>query len=650
MALIFIEYCYEIGGPGTGAPFENLRVTYDDVNKAVVFDDRGPEPCTGEPVVVDGDIIYTDPEPDSSGQVGYIVRAQPSTPFVAGRVNFQVPNQPCQVNFNITGVVDASNAVTQDGSFTISTGTIVNPGSIEPFEYRIRLNTGGLTGFTPWQLSNVFENLLAGTYDVEIRSTQDSECTRLLSATVGVLSSLSATFTKQNVTAFGANDGTITLTVVGSGSYSFQWLDGPTTQNRVNLPDGIYEVTITDLVTNAVFTLSNIEITEPAAPEPDPLPTLEIPKMQSLQFTVDSVVDNCSTFENLDNTQFCKQTHPFYRGLQYLQLFNTCDSFSVQLRSNTDNITARLKDLDDNIVRTYTVSKIFEGLNLEDRYDVRFQDNLDGKTRMYFVGASIIPLPLSSGDVFSIENSTNNIDGSFEVTSILLDQITNQQYLLLNIDYNSANPTETGEALFTINTLPFNIYEFQVDFSAEIIGTYYIEIEAITGTGSIKGFSELIDLKVNHENVVVLQWANVDNAFDIDYSNNIVHRVRVKGSAFERLPTSEDVGLRTIKGRYNLLSSKPRRQVRARFYKIPPYLIEKIFIIFKNDTIRVNGMLVTSEAGLEEPEYVVRFALANVNLIFETAEWFSTFNSSDVGGVDVASDAFIIANEGFIKR
>lgn len=71
--------------------------------------------------------------------------------------------------------------------------------------------------------------------------------------------------TKTDSTAPGANDGTITLTVNGgSGNYSYQWDDGPTTKDRVGLSPGNYSVTVTDTVTSEVVLVSNIHISEPS--------------------------------------------------------------------------------------------------------------------------------------------------------------------------------------------------------------------------------------------------------------------------------------------------------------------------------------------------------------------------------------------------
>jgi len=66
-----------------------------------------------------------------------------------------------------------------------------------------------------------------------------------------------------NVDCFGNDNGTITTTVEGgTAPYTFEWDDGPTTQNRSGLSGGEYKVTITDDALNSVR--DSIIITEPS--------------------------------------------------------------------------------------------------------------------------------------------------------------------------------------------------------------------------------------------------------------------------------------------------------------------------------------------------------------------------------------------------
>lgn len=65
-----------------------------------------------------------------------------------------------------------------------------------------------------------------------------------------------------------AGDGAIDVSVSGgSGSYSYLWDDGPTTEDRSGLGPGLYTVTITDDVTGEEKVIQDIEVLEPAPTE-----------------------------------------------------------------------------------------------------------------------------------------------------------------------------------------------------------------------------------------------------------------------------------------------------------------------------------------------------------------------------------------------
>ena len=65
-----------------------------------------------------------------------------------------------------------------------------------------------------------------------------------------------------DVSCSGAADGSITISAVGSGTLTYSWNDGPTTQNRTGLSGGSYTVTVTD-ATGCTASISKT-INEPA--------------------------------------------------------------------------------------------------------------------------------------------------------------------------------------------------------------------------------------------------------------------------------------------------------------------------------------------------------------------------------------------------
>lgn len=110
--------------------------------------------------------------------------------------------------------------------------------------------TGGTPNYTySWSNGETTQNLAnlpPGSYLVTI--TDANGCTSVQSTFVNVYNcSLTATLQTENVSCFGANNGSATITVAGgSGGLFFNWSNGLTGNSNSNLPPGDYSVDITD--------------------------------------------------------------------------------------------------------------------------------------------------------------------------------------------------------------------------------------------------------------------------------------------------------------------------------------------------------------------------------------------------------------------
>jgi gliding motility-associated-like protein len=104
--------------------------------------------------------------------------------------------------------------------------------------------------------------LSAGTYAVTISDA--AGCTSTASTTITQPAAITATTASTNTSCNGVNNGTITVSAGGgTGSLSFNWGSGITSQNRSGLSAGTYTVTITDV--NNCSTTRTVSITEPSA-------------------------------------------------------------------------------------------------------------------------------------------------------------------------------------------------------------------------------------------------------------------------------------------------------------------------------------------------------------------------------------------------
>ena len=126
---------------------------------------------------------------------------------------------------------------------------------------------------TGWQATGLFTGLTPGTYNVQIRDKAHITCVKILDAAVIISEPavLSATVNHTNVTCFGANDGTITISAPtgGYGSYGYSINGGTSWQGSgtfTGLVPGTYNIRIRDAVnTGCVIALNPaVVITQPA--------------------------------------------------------------------------------------------------------------------------------------------------------------------------------------------------------------------------------------------------------------------------------------------------------------------------------------------------------------------------------------------------
>ncbi|MFN8298182.1 MAG: gliding motility-associated C-terminal domain-containing protein [Chitinophagales bacterium] len=152
------------------------------------------------------------------------------TPLVLSTV---VTNISC--NGNNTGAVD----------LTVSGGTL---------NYSFAWSNGATT--------EDLSGLAQGVYTVTV--TDGNGCTATASAIVTQPNALAVVAAIQDVTCAGDNNGAINLTVSGGSlPYAFNWNNGATTEDLVNLLAGTYDVTITD--NNACSVSGSYIVNEPPA-------------------------------------------------------------------------------------------------------------------------------------------------------------------------------------------------------------------------------------------------------------------------------------------------------------------------------------------------------------------------------------------------
>src|SRR5690606_8474173 len=102
--------------------------------------------------------------------------------------------------------------------------------------------------------------LIAGDYTVTV--TDANGCTATETITITEPDELTLSYTPVNVSCFGGSNGSIDLSVTGgTGSYTYAWSNGESTQEISTLIAGDYTVTVTDA--NGCTATETITFTEP---------------------------------------------------------------------------------------------------------------------------------------------------------------------------------------------------------------------------------------------------------------------------------------------------------------------------------------------------------------------------------------------------
>ncbi|MFN0256641.1 MBG domain-containing protein [Pedobacter ureilyticus] len=187
-----------------------------------------------------------------------------ATGLTAGNYMITISDDVCQItrSFTINQPASALSVVIGGSKTDVSCfGGANGTATVAP--------TGGTPGYTyAWAPSGgtgaTASGLSAGTYTVTVTDANNCQVTRSFTIDQPT-STLSATTTVTTVSCNGGNNGSIDLTPTGgTAPYTYNWVGGATTQDRVGLTAGIYSVTITD-AKNCQFTLSNIMVTQPPA-------------------------------------------------------------------------------------------------------------------------------------------------------------------------------------------------------------------------------------------------------------------------------------------------------------------------------------------------------------------------------------------------
>lgn len=244
--------------------------------------------------------------------------------------------------------------------------------------------------------------------------------------------------------------------------------------------------------------------------------------------------DHCANPKNDSNTLAFQSVNKVHYCEPHL--FNTCDPFKIQFKSNYSTITATLRKEDAADV-PLTV--------------VQLSDNLDRFMRLSCTrsayGAGQCAITFSSGftyDEAGNQIGTHNLNGGlpdFAKVGNLIDFPTTigafyikevvfweeaQQWAII-IDYNQSEIPVNTDVQCIYDLLPYNVFEFSVDWETQGVGLYDIVLVNQEDTDIVTHVTENIEVSENHADTVGIRYFGTNNR-DIFYTYPIEHFIRVR--------------------------------------------------------------------------------------------------------------------------
>lgn len=526
---------------------------------------------------------------------------------------------PCDLVIDTVTIAPAMNGL--NGSITVT-------GASGGGTKRYALD-GGVRG-----ASTVFLNVPPGSHIITLSRTEDA-CTATLVVNVASIPDLQISFVGTNCSANGVDDGIAVLTVVtGSGDFSANFVtEGvtialitppPVSTNRVSLAPGTYQVTVTDNVTGQIVS-AFVTIVYPAAvPPPVVIGTVfEIPFINGLTFVKEN-----SNPQQLDNVLFKDQKFGRFKQLDFFNPRVGSDTEKLQFFSNYAAHALELRDYcTDEVVKTFECLNVQSNIGSKSDLGIILKDNGSGQSRVYF-SVGPIPIPIAVGDTFDVTDSVEGFDGTYTVLAVNLDTDLGLNYLIITLLYDSITSQSYAVGTFNNALTNYDVFEATIGYAGIIFGQYYFKLTALA-SNTIIANSEPVEISDKLEDTLGVIYSSLDNGDGVTWQTGYRGFIRIPGFIFKRLPG----GVRTISRNSNYspvkVSSKSQRFVELDVFTIPPYLHEKLAVIFDQDFFNVNGLAFQMTDGYPAPKYVDMYPLADAEIKIEQLNWFNSYNSSD---------------------
>jgi hypothetical protein len=440
-------------------------------------------------------------------------------------------------------------------------------------------------------------------------------------------------------------DGGIALlaTYTAAGVYSITAGGLAAGPHELKLVDSVGQT----LTYNFTTTFTPAPAPTPGAPPAKPRPFFDIPLLNSLRY----VVNPGKGLPNLHNRLYCTENWPGIFKANYYQKICPEDRLPTQFLSNYTTHAATLYDYQTGIrVNTLEVKVVTQNTGMVRLYRAWLTKHPQdaGQSRLYFNGGKL-PLAFVAGDSVQLQNATPAaVNGARVVAKVTFDDTDSIPYAVLNYAYPGNTARIALDVSTQLDTLPYNVMQFECPWLGVAEGVYVIELAA-TGNDlpDVLAVSEPIALLSEHPFTQLVEWRNNDDARNLTYSKGFTSNLRVESEVREPVPGGTRKVHDLPNGRLLKLASTGIIKVPFVTMQLPSWLHVKLGLAFDLDLVKINGVEYQTRDGYEV-EQSKTMGLRNGSIMVEEVGG-ERQNSTDLGNV-LTGSGFIIVNGGRLKR
>jgi hypothetical protein len=387
-----------------------------------------------------------------------------------------------------------------------------------------------------------------------------------------------------------------------------------------------------------------------------------VSKANSITYILQEETSSCGVPKNDENT-FAFQNIALLPSCTQ-DKFQTCDKIKTQFKSNYDLVSALVRS-EVGVETQLGVTKMSSNINRFESMDCTIYDFGNNQTGIYFTSGNLYDQGwVPNGDTYTLNGNLpdfavignvitlENI-GTFEIVRVLFDNspAVKKRVIVINNQY-TGNHAENKIAC-TYDLLPYEVYEFEIDWSLFMVGIYEVEIKMDDSENGILYYkSENISLAVEHPGTVRIDYYNTNNR-DIFYRYGIEHRVRIPFISIKGIPKGEEEINLTDTGSY-VVDSNIYEADEIMFDYMVKSLMRKVSIALGCEYVFVNGVGYVGDGSVEFESigqtnlYSVSKSMVKTSISYTTRHTGNTGVPEDYINFNIPS--IIAQGEGFIQQ